>query len=76
MELGIRYRYSVVSWVRRLLRMCEHCGSWRGTALEDSRISIHWDGRGVDPNSPIRLCRKCARAHHDHWDEVWGELWQ
>lgn len=47
------------------------CGETEGVQLEPSRTAYHWDGKGEDPNRPVALCRPCAEAHHEHWDEMW-----
>jgi hypothetical protein len=44
--------------------------------LEDSCTAYHWDGKGLDPNRPIALCRKCAVDHHEYWNEQWNEYYQ
>ena len=52
---------------------CDHCGSTEDVKLEDSRTQRYWNGSGIDPNSPIPYCRKCAEMHHDYWDAMWEE---
>jgi hypothetical protein len=57
-------------------RVCDHCGSLGGVALESARTAYHYEGvRGApeDPNRPVPLCRECAVEHHAHWDEMWAE---
>jgi hypothetical protein len=51
------------------------CEETQGLQLEDSRTMYYWNGDGDDPNSPILLCRECARAHHSWWDEQWAEVY-
>ena len=63
-------------WFHKLLfwkRKCEICGYAFGVKAEPSRTMYPWDGVGEDPNRPIDLCRQCAAAHHDFWDEMWAE---
>lgn len=43
---------------------------------ESSRTRYIWDGNGNDPNKDPWLCRDCARLHHEHWDEMWAQLYQ
>lgn len=57
------------------MEACMKCGSKEGVKLEDSRTQYEWDGIGEDPNSPIPLCRECAKEHHEEWDERWQEYY-
>jgi hypothetical protein len=68
---------------------CEHCGATEGVELEGSRTLYPFEGqpiyirdvlknpdilkRSADPNKPVYLCRACAKAHHEHWDELWAD---
>lgn len=42
---------------------------------QDSRTQYVWDGQGEDPNRDRNLCPDCAKHHHKHWDEMWGEYY-
>ena len=57
---------------REVFARCQNCGD-RGTKLEDSRTAYVWDGKGKDPNAPIRLCATCAIEHHTYWDDIWTQ---
>ena len=52
---------------------CTHCGRWRGAYLENSNTAYYWDGKGRDPNAPIRLCREHAAEHHAYWKSMWND---
>lgn len=52
---------------------CDHCNSTVGVKLEDSRTQRYWNGSGMDPNSSIPYCCKCAEIHHEYWDAMWEE---
>lgn len=54
---------------------CVRCGWIIGVKAESSRTRYHWDGKGLDPNRDIRLCRHCAQEHHQHWDATWDEYY-
>lgn len=28
-----------------------------------------------DPNAPVPLCPDCAVEHHQHWDDLWREVY-
>ena len=53
-------------------KVCAACTSREEVKLEDRRTKFMWDGKGVDPNAPIPLCRPCARAHHTEMDHAWA----
>lgn len=66
---------------------CEYC--WeeneqtervtRGVRLESSRTMYHFEGvpgTQEDPNRPRALCRRHAREHHAHWDEMWRDYYE
>jgi len=50
---------------------CAHCGSKEGVELESSRTAYPKKEEEPDPNAPIPLCRKCAKEHHEYWNEMW-----
>lgn len=52
---------------------CQHCGCKKEVIYEPSRTAYYWDKNkeALNPNAPIPLCRKCAKEHHEHWDEMW-----
>lgn len=52
---------------------CWCCGSIVRVQEEDSRTMYHWDGKGKNPNAPVKLCRLHAKLHHEHWDAMWAE---
>lgn len=68
--------------VYRLWPRCEHCGTMRGLALEDSRTCYPTkyddpfeETRPDDPNRSQLLCRSCAVDHHEYWDEMWKDYY-
>lgn len=68
-----RFRHHTLPRLKHdLFGACLGCGAWRGVELECSRTAYHWDGKGRNPNAPIRLCRTCAADHHSYWDEMWA----
>lgn len=58
---------------------CEHCGTTDGDIkLESSRTMYYFEGvidSPEDPNHDIMLCRECAAAHHEYWDEMWADYY-
>lgn len=57
---------------------CEHCRSFWGLRLEDSRTMYHYEGKWENPdnpNRPVLLCNDCAETHHEHWDDMWAEYY-
>jgi len=57
---------------------CLCCESVEGVEMESSRTCYPWDGpidSPDNPNSPIPLCRECAREHHLNWDHMWSEYY-
>lgn len=56
---------------------CEYCEKWlTKLSLESSRTLYHFEGAWYNPenpNRPVLLCPRCAEAHHEHWDEMWGD---
>lgn len=55
-------------------RLCEYCGKRDGLSFESSRTAYPWDGEfdsKDDPNRDKLLCRKCAKLHHEFWDQMW-----
>ena len=67
---------------------CLCCGSTTGVLLEDSRTAYCLPTRSryerlldndpftqEDPNTPIPLCRTCAKRHHEEWDAMWEEYY-
>jgi hypothetical protein len=64
--------------------VCAQCGAAKGVELEDARTNyipevpdvfdrLRDDGDPPDPNAPLPLCRACAKAHHEYFDDVWRE---
>ena len=53
------------------------CDVIENVKWENSRTAYHWGHTRAehDPNAPIPLCRKCAKAHHKYWDEMWVEYY-
>jgi hypothetical protein len=50
----------------------------KGVRLESSRTMYPFDGvlgSKEDPNRPRALCRRHAREHHKHWDEMWADYY-
>jgi hypothetical protein len=48
------------------------CDETEGLERESSRTMYDWDGLGLPPNQPVLLCRRCAKYHHEYWDEMWS----
>lgn len=72
-----RYRQALKTAYGTAPKVCENvtCQRTEGVELEPSRTAYHWDGKGVDPNAPIWLCRECAKEHHEHWDGMWADYY-
>ena len=39
------------------------------------RTAYHWDGKGIDPNGPMLLCKEMADEAAQYWDEMWSEYY-
>jgi hypothetical protein len=65
-----------MKWLLGILIGCENpdCLIWWGVKPESSRTMYHWNGEGEDPNRDVWLCRRCAKEHHEHWDDMWAQV--
>ena len=61
-------------WLIPAIRRCEMCYWPFGVRYRDSRTVYYWSGIGQQRNRPVKLCRRCAAAHREHWDSVWAEV--
>jgi len=39
------------------------------------RTAYHWDGKGIDPNGPMLLCKEMAKECQQYWDDMWSEYY-
>ncbi len=63
---------------RKPAAVCLHCEATKGARRESAQTAYHYEGvvgSDDDPNRPVSLCRKCAREHHAHWNDMWADYY-
>lgn len=40
-----------------------------------ARTQYYWDGKGLDPNGPILICKAGADECIKYWDDMWNEYY-
>lgn len=53
---------------------CEHCGSFWQLAMRGPWTCYVWDGKGEDPNRPMKLCPDCGADADDYWADMWAQV--
>jgi len=72
-------RWDVWPWLSYVVfDGCERCGSWWKVKWEPGRTAYHFTGTPNSPDDPNRcrrFCRPCAAEYHEHWDDMWSQVY-
>jgi hypothetical protein len=55
---------------------CEATEGLEWESSDTAYLEDPWNGEGPQlpkRNLSLLLCRRCAAAHHQHWEEMWNE---